>query len=98
LPTHQPMKHLTNTKTLLLATAASLCASAAMATSPKPAKCKEGEIGGIVKDVTTVGNKTVMSFVGRAMKITIPSERPEAKALAKVKPGTLHCEIDDTEL
>ncbi|NCT98713.1 MAG: hypothetical protein GXD23_15205 [Comamonadaceae bacterium] len=88
----------TNTKALLLAAAACLCASAAMATSPKPPKCTKGEVGGIVKAVKTVGNKTVMTFVGSTMKITIPSERPEAKALAKVKPGTLHCEIDDTDL
>lgn len=88
----------TNTKALILAAVASLCTSAAMATSPKPPKCKEGEVGGIVKAVKTVGNKTVMSFVGSARKFTIPSERPEAKALTKVKPGTLHCEIDDTDL
>lgn len=92
------MKRTTNAKVLLVAAAACLCASAAMASSPKPSKCKDGEIGGIVKQVKTVGNKTVMSFVGSAMKITIPSERPEAKSLAKVKPGTLHCEIDDTDL
>lgn len=84
--------------TLAVLLAGVLLAGSAMAATPKAKTCAEGTIGGVVKEVKKVGNKTVMSFQGTKFTITIPSERPEAKALAKVKPGTLHCETNDEDI
>ncbi|WP_137917128.1 hypothetical protein [Hydrogenophaga sp. 2FB] len=87
-----------NTLKISLAMAAALAAGTAMAAAPKAKTCAADATGGIVKEVKQVGSNTVMSFKDSKYQITIPSNKKEAKALAKVKPGTLHCEVDDTDV
>ena len=89
--------HMKSLKTLALAIATTaLFAGSAMAAAPKAQvqECPGESLGGVVKDVKKVGNKTVMSFLGTDFAIRIPTkdEAAKASALMKVKPGTLYCE------
>lgn len=93
--------HLKSFTRTILGAALALGAATAFAAAPvKPGatKCPAGTMGGIVKDVKVAGGKTVMSFEGTKVKITIPNSQPAAKDLAKVKPGTLHCEVEDEDI
>lgn len=84
------MKSLT---TLALAIAAStLFSGAAMAAAPKAKQCAGEAFGGVVKSVGVKGKEMVMTFTNNPAPINIPlSQKKEAAALAKVKPGTLYC-------
>jgi len=96
-----PMKFFTRNTVgaaLALVAATSTTAFAAAPVKPGATKCPAGTIGGIVKEVKVAGGKTVMSFQGTKFQITIPNSQPAAKELAKVKPGTLHCEVEDEDI
>jgi hypothetical protein len=85
--------HMKSLSTIAMAIAASaLFASTAMAAAPKDAACKGKAEGGTVKSVATVGKDVVMTFTNNPTPINIPlTQKAEAAALAKVKPGTLYC-------
>lgn len=87
-----------NTLKISLALAATLAAGTSLAAAPKAQACAGESLGGVVKEVKQVGSNTVMSFKDSKLKITIPSKQKEAKELAKVKPGTLYCQEDDTDI
>jgi len=85
------MKTLKIAVALAIATSA-LFAGSAMAAAPKDAACKGNAEGGTVKSVATVGKNVVMTFTNNPTPINIPlSQKKEAAALAKVKPGALYC-------